>query len=222
MLYPYANWRPNVVSKVYPGQLAPIGVLCHYTAQAEPGVSAITWAQTQTGAHFLVHLDGTVDQFVDTSDFVWHAHAASRYYIGIEHVANPVGPAARPPYAYLNETQLSASACLVAWLSIAFGFPIARSFGCPFTPGVKAHFDGLEPGCTWNKDHYDGIWPADVDWLDADRVDALSYSPWTWESYAWVTEWYASWWRDNWPRDDASYWWYGPTETTSDPYYANY
>jgi hypothetical protein len=224
VFYPYANWRPNVVSNVYYGALSPIGVICHYTAAGEPGVSAADWRARGTGAHFLVHLDGSVDQFVDTNDFVWHARGASRYYLGIEHVANPPGPGASPPYAYLNETQLSASACLVGWLSLEFGFPLQRSKGYRFTPGIKAHNDGMQAGGNWNAaKHYDGVWQADVPWLSAAARTALDYSPWDFDTYVYSAEWYAEWFRENGgPQGDASEWWYGGYSYEDDPYYSTY
>jgi N-acetylmuramoyl-L-alanine amidase len=188
MYYPYANYSAGVVTNVYQGMLSPIGVMCHFTDMlAFPANMGVL------GVHFRVDRNGTVYQFVDTNDFVWHAHEASRYYIGIEHDA-------KPPFSDLTVNQLQGSAALCAWLSLLYGIPVQRSFGDQFTPGFKSHLDGAYPRASWNSDprgaHIDSIWQPDYrpELLNPAERAKLIRTPWTWFQYAWAINFYRSWW----------------------------
>jgi hypothetical protein len=222
VLYPYANWRSGI-RNYRPSGLYPRGVIEHLT-QFCSGDPVPGWNASGIGAHFLVQPDGTVDQYLDPTDFVWHARGASYYFLGIEHMAKhplPGNPSTQPPFCFLSEQQLYGSAALSAWLALLYGFPVQRSLGADLgTSGFKNHYDSTQPGSTWNSRHVDGIWKYDGTWfLNAnDRVPSNS-SPWTWETYQAVVNYYITWWQANWGiMGNASYWWYGP-QSVAESYY---
>jgi N-acetylmuramoyl-L-alanine amidase-like protein len=157
----------------------PIGVIEHFTAGCQDPYN--TLVEKGFGVLAVVHRDGSVVQFQDTTHWSWHARGASPYYFGVEHIGYPTK-------CDLTVDQLEASAELTAWiLGTVLGWKpedVQRSFGISFTPGLKAHFDGLEDAPVWDIcHHWDGIWKADVTWLDANTRASLNRSPWTATQY---------------------------------------
>ncbi|MBI4574910.1 MAG: N-acetylmuramoyl-L-alanine amidase [Planctomycetes bacterium] len=71
-------------------------------------------------AHYLVGFDGTIIQMVRDKDVAWHAVGHNAETIGIEHE----GYSRRDGW---TEAQLRASAGLVHWLSLEYGFPVDRN-----------------------------------------------------------------------------------------------
>lgn len=164
----------------------PLGVIEHFTAGCRDPFD--TLVGKGFGVHFAVHQDGTVVQYHDTAHWSWHARGASPHYFGVEHVGNPGPQLPGIPRCDLTEVQLEASAELTAWLlGTVLGWTpedVKRSYGTAFTPGIKCHFDGLEHPEDWDiKHHWDGIFKADVTWLDANTRAALNLSPWTADQY---------------------------------------
>lgn len=88
----------------------------------------------RVSAHYIVGQDGEVVQMVHHNDIAWHATAANRSSIGIEHCARSPGelnrhrPAGTPPDPGLPVTpeQYAASAKLVSWLCQQFDLPMDR------------------------------------------------------------------------------------------------
>jgi N-acetyl-anhydromuramyl-L-alanine amidase AmpD len=81
-----------------------------------------------SSAHFVVGQDGTVIQAVDLGDVAYHAHAANRRSVGIEHCARTPGEwRVDDPGLPPSDALYLASARLVAWLCLAAGLPIDRA-----------------------------------------------------------------------------------------------
>jgi len=177
------------VNKVYPGAIIeplpskcdmgpwgggqPLSILNHYTVGC--GDPSGTLAAEGLGVQFYVDRAGKVHQLIDAAHWCWHAYEMSHHAVGIEHVAYP-------GTCDLTVPQLEASAKLNAWLCKTFGIPAVRAPGASlYKRGIGSHNDGLEPGHnTWDPNgHYDGIWKADVAWVQGGERTLLNRSPWT-------------------------------------------
>jgi N-acetyl-anhydromuramyl-L-alanine amidase AmpD len=112
----------------------------------------------EASAHFVVSHDGEVVQLVDPNDVAWHAgnHAVNETSIGIEHEG----------FTYvrgsIGETELEASARLVAYLAKRYGLPLDRrhiighnEVPDPDHPGEFGGSDHhTDPGPYWPWAHY--------------------------------------------------------------------
>jgi V8-like Glu-specific endopeptidase len=98
-------------------------------------------------AHFVVGRDGEVVQMVRTNDVAWHANAANRNSVGIEHVANTRG-------LMPTEELYRGSAALVAWLCDRYGLPLDRThvLGHAEADTRTSHTDC--PNAVWDWEHY--------------------------------------------------------------------
>jgi N-acetyl-anhydromuramyl-L-alanine amidase AmpD len=107
-----------------PGTARIARVVIHITDSRKPSIAGpISWFQNpsaKVSAHYVIGQDGEIVQMVHHGDVAWHAHAANRDSIGIEHVANTSGMVP-------TEAQLCASAALVNWLCATYGIPIDRT-----------------------------------------------------------------------------------------------
>jgi hypothetical protein len=105
--YPGAQWRPISVNYQSGGN-TPRFLILHVMQGTLAGTDS--WFRNgaaQVSAHFGVGKDGTVIQWVSTSDIAWHAADANGYSIGVEHEG----------YAgeSLTAEQFAADAKLLAW-----------------------------------------------------------------------------------------------------------
>lgn len=112
----------------------------------------------EASAHFVVGGDGEVVQLVDPNDVAWHAgnRAVNERSIGIEHEG----------FSYvrgsITQTELEASARLVAWLCARYGISIDRKHIIghdevpdPYHPGEFGGADHhTDPGPYWPWDEY--------------------------------------------------------------------
>ena len=151
MRYADAIWRPSPCFTVGNGRKPTFAVL-HIT-DGSPSVqnAAERFAASKAGVspHFLIGQGGEIYQFVQLEDIAWHAKEWNSDSIGIEHVARSPGElkqwaslsertrrssvpkgasidGATDPGFPLTETQLAASARLVAWLCFMFRWEVNR------------------------------------------------------------------------------------------------
>jgi N-acetyl-anhydromuramyl-L-alanine amidase AmpD len=109
-----------------------------------------------SNAHFVVGQDGTVIQCVDLGAVAYHAHAANRRSVGIEHCARTPGELrADDPGLPPSLAQYMASARLVAWLCRAAGIPMDRDHILGHAEADPATTHTRCPlGCGWAWDRY--------------------------------------------------------------------
>jgi hypothetical protein len=164
----------------------PIGVLDHFTDGC--GDPFGTLKSRGVSVHGCVMQDASIVQFAPFTVGTAHAYDQAFYTIGIEHAAAP-GIACEFMVPML-ERSAQLNAAILDWIGTHYGvaIPTVRSPGWHYTPGIKAHADGLEPGSPWDpKDHWDAVWQAEGDpikaWLWASAVAALNRSPWTSADY---------------------------------------
>lgn len=150
MRYPDALWRPSPnFSKGRPK--SPKFIVLHITDGAPSVKNAAEHFVLKGGLapHFLIGQGGEVYQHVGTSDRAWHAKGWNTESIGIEHVArspselkdwHELGEKLRtklvPEGAAIDgevdpgfpptQRQLEASARLVAWLCLQYGWEVDR------------------------------------------------------------------------------------------------
>lgn len=127
---PGVTWRP-VTNMVKGGQDAVYGIVLHIMEGTLSGSDA--WfrnSASQASAHFGVGKDGTIYQWVDTADRAWHAAAANRTWLGIEHEGR-AGDS-------LTQAQIAADARILAWASKQHGFPL-QATESPTGRGVGWH-----------------------------------------------------------------------------------
>lgn len=74
---------------------------------------------SQTSAHYVVHVDGTVYECVEPARVAWHARFHNTQWLGVELVQARITDA-------ITEEQYMALAELTRWLSSTFGFPLDR------------------------------------------------------------------------------------------------
>jgi N-acetyl-anhydromuramyl-L-alanine amidase AmpD len=116
------------------------------------------WQEAHHGssAHFVIGQDGVIIQSVLTKDIAYHAHAANRRGIGIEHCARTPGEL-KPddPGLPPSQVQLAASARLVAWLCVRCGLAPTRDVivGHAEIDEVTTH-RRCPTGCGWDWDSY--------------------------------------------------------------------
>ena len=133
MRYPGAEWRPVSVNYRSGGN-TPKFMIIHIMQGTLAGSDS--WFRNpaaQVSAHFGVGKDGTVIQWVDTSDTAWHAMAANGCSIGVEHEGDSGD--------VLTAAQVKADAKLLAWVAEHHAVPVslARS---PQGSGLAYHAMG--------------------------------------------------------------------------------
>lgn len=131
--YPGALWLPahesNYLQRDRP--LANIAfIVIHITDGHEKAVPvAKMWQEPGHGssAHFVVGQSGEVVQSVAITDVAYHAHAANKFSIGIEHCARtPKELSPLDPGLPVSRVQYAASATLVKWLCALIEQPVSR------------------------------------------------------------------------------------------------
>jgi len=110
-------------------------IVMHFT-DSPTAQAAINWflnPASQVSAHYIVDRDGSIYQMVSDSDNAWHAKAANRTSIGIEHVSMPGWG--------MSSQQQVASIALVQWLVSTYDIPLQRILGHQFAPGNEGTTD---------------------------------------------------------------------------------
>lgn len=104
-------------------------IVMHFTdgPTAQGAISRFLNPAEQVSAHYIIDRDGSIYQMVRDSDKAWHAKAANRTSIGIEHVSMPSWGMA--------SAQEASSIALVNWLVATYRIPTARILGHRFAPG---------------------------------------------------------------------------------------
>lgn len=109
-------------------------IVIHITSsgQSPYNGSHFTRVGANSSAHYMVNQLGEIFQFVREQDTAWHARAANRRSIGIEHVAVERGGARYGshiiPYTPPTQVELETSAALVAHLCRKYGLTPDRTF----------------------------------------------------------------------------------------------
>ena len=117
----------------YEMQLPILGIVLHTTnskTRSLVGQQKDWQSIGRQSAHFAIDRTGKIGQYRSTSSVAWHIGKLSTRYFGIEHIAHH--------NEELTDTQIEASAQLVACLCDAFGIPIQR-MEQPGGPGVAIH-----------------------------------------------------------------------------------
>jgi hypothetical protein len=162
--YPAAQWRPIPVNYT-PASISPNLLIEHIMEGTLSGTDA--WFRNpaaQASAHFGVGKDGTVYQWVDTSDVAWHAANANGRSIGVEHEGYS-GQALTP-------AQLNATAKILAWAAGVHPVPLVLAANSS-SDGLAWHGLG---GATWGN-HPDCPGPPIVAQLPAILAQAQGGSP---------------------------------------------
>lgn len=114
---------PAHLSNYYPADRRPADVervIIHITdgqALASKAAKRIQEAGRGASAHFFIGQAGEIVQSVLIKDIAYHAHAANRSSIGLEHCARTPGELGKDdPGLPVTDLQLAASARLAAWL----------------------------------------------------------------------------------------------------------
>lgn len=173
MRYLAAEWRPSPNRNNRSGGVNLI-VIHHTDGQpnAERAVTRLCSLDAKVSAHFVVGRAGEVYQLVDTDEVAWHDKGRNGESIGIEHVARTPNEfknwldlsgktrvalggeadSAMDPGLTLTDTQLAASAKLVAWLLREHKLPIAAVTPHCSSPSTTHSDCGLDV-------ERGGIWP---------------------------------------------------------------
>lgn len=156
-------------------------IVCHITdgqPKTERTVDGLSRPTNQKSAHFVIGLLGDCYQLVSIEKAAWHASGYNKRSVGIEHVARTPGElknwsslplslreklvsdaeatADSDPGIALTETQLVASARLVAWLLRRFGLCLTAVIPHCEVPGTT-HLDcgrDVSLGGIWPWDRY--------------------------------------------------------------------
>jgi hypothetical protein len=135
MRYPNAVWRPLPENSTQ-STITPRAVILH-TAVDAPGPTSLYsfFARGDIGAesHFFVLLDGTVEQYMDTTRRADANNQANGYAISIE-----TEDEGRPDQLPWSAAQLDALVALVDWCCTAHGIP-RRQIESPTGSGIGWH-----------------------------------------------------------------------------------
>jgi hypothetical protein len=113
----FATWRGPTSNKVQGGMREWRGNVIHIADGGFEGT--ISWQLnpvSDVSSHFVVGLDGTIAQIVDTADTAWTQQAGNGHWISVEN-------AGRTPSA-LTDAQVLANAELLAWAHKVHGVPL--------------------------------------------------------------------------------------------------
>lgn len=117
-IYPAAQWRPLAANVKQPRMTPRVAIL--HTAVDAPGNTDLWGWFTQSGleAHFFVHNDGTVTQYMDTGVVAEANYKANGFAISIE-TEDDGNPRATP----WNTRQLAAIVALLDWVCTTHKIP---------------------------------------------------------------------------------------------------
>lgn len=132
--FPAASMIPAHLSNYYPSDRRPADIqhiVIHLTYGQPLAARAARRIQTEglgSSFHFVIGQAGEIVQAVLVKDIAYHAHAANRSSVGIEHCARPPGSLGKTDLGLpLTDLQLVASARLVAWLLARCHLPANRT-----------------------------------------------------------------------------------------------
>jgi subtilisin family serine protease len=111
--------------------------------------------QRMVSAHYIVGQDGEVVQMVQDANIAFHANAANRNSIGIEHVARaPRAFGAQDQGLFPTAVQYASSAALVRWLCEQYSIPMDREHILGHSEADSNTTHRGCPNAVWNWDYF--------------------------------------------------------------------
>jgi N-acetylmuramoyl-L-alanine amidase-like protein len=135
-----ATWRGPTPSHGGP-MVEQRGLVVHIAEGSFEGT--IDWQRdpaNEVSSHFVVDLDGSIAQVIDTEVAAWTQRAGNGHWLSVENAGHTPHP--------LTDAQIDANARLLARAHQQYGVPLAIAT-CPDERGLGHHSMGAECGVDW-------------------------------------------------------------------------
>lgn len=138
---PGVVWRGNCSNRGPGLRTRTRGAVLH--VNDGPDVSLWSWVNNPSSdmsCHFQVRVDGTIEQYLDTTELSWCQRSGNNDWISIEMPTHPD--------TGMSSAQIAAAARILAWLHQLYGFPLQLTSD-PYGAGLGWHGMGAAAGVDW-------------------------------------------------------------------------